>query len=193
MVNDIVCKEYGIPLVPLKFDGVTDPTTAAEYNLQSRDIYVNLDHALKRDNENVGIAAVIGSLVHECTHAWHHQLTINPDVRKPPGWRDAEAILDFNFKNYAPGGIVETRMYQRQPTERHAHAAGFAVQRNIEQSLVGKVHRVSDIPMSETRRLLVAGWAQSATNPNPTVFEGDEHAAMGMASLVLNPRPWERK
>ena len=91
-------------MVPLKFDGVTDLQTAAEYNLESRDIYVNLDHALKRDNENVGIAAVIGSLVHECTHAWHHQLTINPDVPKPPGWRDAEAILDFNFKNYARPG-----------------------------------------------------------------------------------------
>ena len=111
MVNDIACKEYGIPLVPLKFDGVTDPTTAAEYNLKSRDIYVNLDHALKRDDENVGIASVIGSLVHECTHAWHHQLTINPDVKKPPGWRDAEAILDFNFKNYAhPGMGVEPRI-----------------------------------------------------------------------------------
>jgi hypothetical protein len=193
MVNDIACKEYGIPLVPLKFDGVTDLQTAAEYNLQSRDIYVNLDHALKRDEENVGIAAVIGSLVHECTHAWHHQLTINPDVPKPPGWRDAEAILDFNFKNYASPAIVHPTMYKRQPTERHAHAAGFAVQRNIEHSLGSKVKNLSDTPMSESRRLLVAGWAQSATNPNPSVFEGDEHKAMGMASLVLNPRPWERK
>ena len=119
---------------------MTDLQTAAEYNLKSRDIYVNLDHALKRDEENVGIASVIGTLVHECTHAWHHQLTINPDVPKPPGWRDAEAILDFNFKNYAPPGMgVEPRMYQRQPTERHAHAAGFAVQRNIEHSLGSKV------------------------------------------------------
>jgi hypothetical protein len=193
MVNDIACMEYGIPLVPLKFDGVTDLQTAAEYNLQSRDIYVNLDHALKRDKENVGIAAVIGSLVHECTHAWHHQLTINPDVPKPPGWRDAEAILDFNFKNYASPAIVHPTMYERQPTERHAHAAGFAVQRNIEHSLGSKVKNLSDTPMSESRRLLVAGWAQSATNPNPSVFEGDEHKAMGMASLVLNPRPWERK
>ena len=191
MVNDIACKEYGIPLVPLKFDGVTDLQTAAEYNLQSRDIYVNLDHALKRDEENVGIAAVIGSLVHECTHAWHHQLTINPDVPKPPGWRDAEAILDFNFKNYAPAAIVGPRFYERQPTERHAHAAGFAVQRNIEHSLGSKVKNLSNTPMSESRRLLVAGWAQSATNPNPSVFEGDEHKAMGMASLLLNPRPWK--
>jgi hypothetical protein len=188
MVNDIACKEYGIPLVPLKFDGVTDPTTAAEYNLKSRDIYVNLDHALKRDDENVGIASVIGSLVHECTHAWHHQLTINPDVRKPPGWRDAEAIMDFNLKNYAHPAVVEPRLYERQPTERHAHAAGFAVQRNIEHSL-----KLSYTPMSESRRLLVAGWAQSATNPYPREFAGDEHAAMGMASLVSNPRPWERK
>jgi hypothetical protein len=194
MVNEIACKEYGIPTVPLKFDGVTDLQTAAEYNIQSRDIYVNLDRALKRDEENVGIASVIGTLVHECTHAWHHELTINPDVKKPPGWRDAEAILTFNFKNYAPGGIVETRLYQRQPTERHAHAAGYAVQRNIEQSLVAKVHHVSDTPMSETRRLLVAGWAQSATDPYPREFAGDEHAAMGMASLFPDTRPrppWE--
>ena len=170
MVNEIACKEYGIPTVPLKFDGVTDLQTAAEYNLESRDIYVNLDRALKRDEENVGIASVIGTLVHECTHAWHHQLTINPDVPKPPGWRDAEAILDFNLKNYARPAMVEPRMYQRQPTERHAHASGFAVQRNIEQSLGSKVNNLSDTPMSETRRLLVAGWAQSATNPNPRVF-----------------------
>jgi hypothetical protein len=189
MVNDIACKEYGIPLVPLKFDGVTDPTTAAEYNLQSRDIYVNLDHALKRGNENVGIAAVIGSLVHECTHAWHHQLTINPDVPKPPGWRDAEAILDFNFKNYASPAMVHPTMYERQPTERHAHAAGFAVQRNIEHSLGSKVNNLSNTPMSDTRRLLVAGWAQSATNPYPREFEGDEHKAMGMASLFPDTRP----
>ncbi len=196
MVNEIACKEYGIRTVPLKFDGVTDLQTAAEYNIESRDIYVNLDHALKRDEENVGIASVIGSLVHECTHAWHHQLTTNPDVRKPPGWRDAEAILTFNFKNYAPGGIVETRLYQRQPTERHAHASGYAVQRNIEQSLAGKVHRVSDTPMSETRRLLVAGWAQSATDPYAREFAGDEHAAMGMASLFPDTRPrppWEER
>ena len=135
MVNEIACKEYGIRTVPLKFDGVTDLQTAAEYNIESRDIYVNLDRALKRDEENVGIDSVIGTLVHECTHAWHHQLTINPDVPKPPGWRDAEAILDFNLKNYASPAMVEPTMYQRQPTERHAHAAGFAVQRNIEHSL----------------------------------------------------------
>jgi hypothetical protein len=196
MVNEIACKEYGIRTVPLKFDGVTDLQTAAEYNIESRDIYVNLDHALKRDEENVGIASVIGTLVHECTHAWHHQLTINPDVRKPPGWRDAEAILTFNFKNYAPGGIVETRLYRRQPTERHAHASGYAVQRNIEQSLGSRVNRVSDTPMSETRRLLVAGWAQSATDPYAREFAGDEHAAMGMASLFPDTRPqppWEER
>jgi hypothetical protein len=197
MVNEIACREYGIPTVPLKFDGVTDLQTAAEYNLESRDICVNLDRALKRDEESVGIASVIGTLVHECTHAWHHQLTINPDVPKPPGWRDAEAIMNFNLKNYASGNVVEMRLYQRQPTERHAHAAGFAVQRNIEQSLGSKVRYLSDTPMSESRRLLVAGWAQSATNPNPSVFKGDEHKAMGMASLFSDtprPRPpWEVK
>jgi hypothetical protein len=197
MVNEIACKEYGIRTVPLKFDGVTDLQTAAEYNIESRDIYVNLDRALKRDEESVGIASVIGTLVHECTHAWHHQLTINPDVRKPPGWRDAEAILDFNLKNYARPPMVEPRMYQRQPTERHAHASGFAVQRNIEQSLVGKVNNLSNTPMSKTRRSLVAGWAQSATDPYPRVFARDEHAAMGMASLFSDtprPRPpWEVK
>ena len=74
---------------------------------------------------------------------------------------------------------VEPRMYQRQPTERHAHASGYAVQRNIEQSLGSKVNRVSDTPMSETRRLLVAGWAQSATDPYPREFAGDEHAGDG--------------
>ena len=63
----------------------------------------------------------------------------------------------------------------------------------ISSTSSGKVKNLSDTPMSETRRLLVAGWAQSATNPNPSVFEGDEHKAMGMASLLLNPRPWEMK
>jgi hypothetical protein len=196
MVNEIACKEYGIRTVPLKFDGVTDLQTAAEYNIESRDIYVNLDRALKRDEENVGIDSVIGTLVHECTHAWHHQLTINPDVPKPPGWRDAEAILDFNLKNYARPPMVEPRMYQRQPTERHAHASGYAVQRNIEQSLGSRVNRVSDTPMSETRRLRVAGWAHSATDPYAREFAGDEHAAMGMASLFPDTRPrppWEVK
>jgi hypothetical protein len=206
-VNEIACREYDIPLLSLRYQAQegevsTDKQTAGEYNIKTKDIYLNLDYILKESGagnpEGAGPLGLIGTLAHEITHAYQHALALGTTKhRVPPAFRDAGAIFDFNFTNYAPQAMVFLAQYRRQPTERHAHYVGYTVQRNLEYALQDRgAKRGLGNELSEERRSVVDAWSLSSVEPNPKSPPENERQAMSRGAIF--PRapetipPWQR-
>lgn len=198
-VNEIACREYDIPPVPLRFQlgpGTASEGTAGAYSLETRDICLNFDQVLTELRG--GAPGVIGTLVHEITHAYQHALALGKTQhRVPPGFRDAGAVFDFNAANYAPAGATSVYLYRRQPMERHAHYVGYTVQRNIELALVARKAKWGlDNQLSEEKSRIVNAWTLSSTEPNPINPPKSESDAMSRGTIF--PRqpdtipPWQR-
>jgi len=199
-VNEIACGEYDMHLVPLLFEprdrSTSKDEVGGEYSLETRDIYLNFDRVLRQ--ELGGTPRLIGTLVHEITHAYQHALALGTTKhRVPPGVRDAGAIFDFNAANYAPAAVVALYPYRRQPMERHAHYVGYTVQRNLELALRARgAKRGLGDPLSEDRMMIVSAWTLSSTEPNPINPLESERDAMSRGAIF--PRqpdtipPWQR-
>jgi hypothetical protein len=201
-VNEIACRQYDIPLIPLRLpqrgEASQDKQTGGQYDLKTKDIYLNLDYILKEpDAGNPESAAPLGlieTLVHEITHGYQDALARGTTKHYvPPGFRDAGMIFDFNAANYAPVELVYPLPYRLQPMERHAHYVGYTVQRNLEYGLRARGARwgIGKDKLSEERIRTINAWSESSTKPNPS-----ERDAMGLGALF--PRhpdtipPWQR-
>jgi hypothetical protein len=206
-VNEIACREYDIALLLVRFEPregevSKDKQTAGEYNIERQDIYLNLDYVLKEPGagnpEGAGPLGLIGTLAHEITHAYQHALALGTTKhRLPPAFRDAGAIFDFNFTNYAPQALVFPAPYRRQPVERHAHYVGYTVQRNLEYALRDRgARRGLGQELSEERSSMVNAWSLSSVEPNPKSPPESERKAMSRGAIF--PRdpdtipPWQR-
>jgi hypothetical protein len=206
-VNEIACREYDISLLRLLFEpreggASKDKQTAGEYSSESKDVYLNLDYVLKDpaagNPEGAGPLGLIGTLGHEITHAYQHALALGTTKhRLPPAFRDAGAIFDFNFANYAPQALVFPALYRRQPVERHASYVGYTFQRNLEHALRSRgAKRGLGQELSEERSSIVNAWSLSSVEPNPKLPPESERKAMSRGAIL--PRdpdtipPWQR-